>query len=70
MKKTIRVTVDLPKKLYAVLEKLEKDHNLSKADVLRKAIKLEKIIMDARKQGYETLIINPKTNKTKELIIL
>lgn len=70
MKKTIRVTVDLPKKLYDILAKLEKDHSLSKADILRKAIKLEKIIMDVKKQGYEIILINPKTNKTKELIIL
>jgi len=70
MKKTIRVTVDLPKKLYAVLEKLEKDHNFSKADILRKAIKLEKIIMDAKKKGYEILLINPKSGEARELIIL
>ncbi len=70
MKKTIRVTVDFPKELYVMLEVLEKDLNSTKADLLRKAIKLEKILFDAKKQGFEILLINPKTNKTRELIIL
>lgn len=67
---TIRVTVDFPKELYAILEELEKELNLTKADLLRKAIKLEKLLTDAKKHGEEIIIQNPITNKAKELIIL
>jgi hypothetical protein len=67
---SIRVTVDLPNNLYNDLSQMSTTSNDSKADILRKAIKLYKFLLDEEKLGGRVEIENSSTGKVKELKII
>lgn len=68
--KTIRITVDLPEDLYNLLNELAINVDLRKSDLIRHAIKLEKLLYDALKDNNDIVFINRKTGKKRELILL
>jgi hypothetical protein len=58
LKKKIRLNVNLPEEIYNILTDLESKMNVSKGDVLRKALRLVKVIFDAEKEGKEIQIVD------------
>lgn len=63
----VKTTISLPEDAVAILHDLATDRNVSFAEVVRRALKMEKFLADARKQGGRVLIEDAQ-KRLKEMI--
>jgi hypothetical protein len=68
--KGIRVTVEFSQELYNDLETLETIKQVSKAAILRNAIKLQKLLFDAENDGNLIILHDVNTGKEKQVILM
>jgi predicted transcriptional regulator len=64
----IRLSLDLSPELYRMLEELAEKSGGSKAEVLRRAIALMDVAVDAKKQGKKFGIAEKSEDLTTEII--
>jgi hypothetical protein len=64
----LKTTISLPENAVAVLRELASTRNVSFAEVIRRALTMEKYLADARSNGCRILIENPD-KLVKEIII-
>lgn len=64
----LKTTISLPEDTVAVLRQLAKTRNVSFAEVVRRAITVEKYLDDARHDGCRVLIEDPE-KLIKEIVI-
>lgn len=64
----MKTTLSLPGDAVAVLHELAESRNVSLAEVVRRALTVEKFLTDARKDGCRILVEDPE-KLIKELVI-
>jgi hypothetical protein len=64
----LKTTISLPEDTVAVLRDLANTRNVSFAEVIRRAITMEKYLSDARNEGCRILIEDPE-KLIKEIVI-
>jgi predicted transcriptional regulator len=64
----LKTTISLPEDTVAVLRELANARNVSFAEVVRRAITVEKYLSDARNEGCRILIEDPE-KLIKEIVI-
>jgi len=64
----VKTTISLPEEAVSVLHELAESRNVSFAEVVRRALTMEKYLVDARKDGCRILVEDPK-KLIKELVI-
>jgi hypothetical protein len=64
----LKTTISLPEDAVAVLRELATARNVSFAEVVRRALTMEKYLNDARKEGCRILIEDPE-KLVKEIVI-
>lgn len=64
----MKTTLSLPGDAVAVLHELAEARNVSLAEVVRRALTVEKFLTDARKDGCRILVEDPE-KLIKELVI-
>jgi hypothetical protein len=65
----VKTTISLPEEAVAMLRELADERNVSLAEVVRRALTIEKYLSDARKDGCRILVEDP-AKLMKELVIL
>lgn len=64
----LKTTLTLPEDAVAVMRELAESRNVSFAEVVRRALSVEKYLADARKDGCRILVEDPD-KLVKELVI-
>ncbi|HEV7424897.1 MAG TPA: CopG family transcriptional regulator [Thermoanaerobaculia bacterium] len=64
----LKTTISLPEDTLAALRELAKARNVSFAEVIRRAVTMDKYLNDARKDGCRILIEDPE-KLIKEIVI-
>jgi hypothetical protein len=64
----VRLNISITPALSQTLEDLALQENNTKSDILRKAIALFEVVHEARKEGGQILIVDPKSGDKKEII--
>ncbi|MCG8570997.1 MAG: ribbon-helix-helix domain-containing protein [Spirochaetes bacterium] len=54
--KSTRVTIDFPESLYNELTKLSEEMHVSKAEAIRKALRIAKLLFEEQEKGANILI--------------
>ena len=67
-KSKVRLSLDVSKEMYELICDLSKRTGSSNSDILRKAITLIKIALDAKNKGNGIAIVNEKREIVSELI--
>lgn len=65
-----RVTVDFTQKAVKELEEISLELGSSKADVIRRALVLLKIVIDQKKIGYDLFLRNEEKQTEREVFIV
>jgi hypothetical protein len=68
LQRPLKTTVSLPPEAVAVLRELSETRNVSFAEVIRRALHIEKYLEDARRSGGKLLIEQPDKS-ARELVI-
>lgn len=61
------VIVQFSKELYAILEALSKKHEVSRSELVRRAVKVNNILSGAVDDGYKLILRNEKTGEQERL---
>ena len=64
----VKTTISLPEDAVAVLHELAAARNVSFAEVVRRALTMDKYLTDARKEGCRILVEDPE-KLVKEIVI-
>ena len=64
----VKTTLSLPEDAMSVMRELAEERNVSLAEVVRRALTIEKYLTDARKDGCRILVEDPE-KLIKELVI-
>lgn len=64
----VKTTISLPEDAVAVLRELSETRNVSFAEVVRRALTMDKYLNDVRKEGCRVLIEDPE-KLIKEIVI-
>jgi len=68
-KASVKTTLSLPAEAADLLRQLAESRNVTLADVVRRALSIDKYLDDARKDGSRILIEDAEKKGVKELVI-
>lgn len=64
----IRLTLDVSQELNKTLNELANNGNTTKSDILRRAIALMELAVQAQKEGGKVMFVNNDKSETKEIV--
>jgi hypothetical protein len=64
----IRLTLDVSQELNKTLNELADNGNTTKSDILRRAIALMELAVQAQKEGGKVMFVNNDKSETKEIV--